>query len=247
MKNASTWVVIIGLIIFSGLASAVLFGGGDDGGGSSTSLGESLNPGFSLPTVDTTVDSVQISEALPGIGGAETNELVILAVLTVLFLGLIVGTGIAIMLLVRALDGTTKAVKDDEEYQSSMAEFTKREKEFVKQYVKEQPPTPIPSHERPTWAVISTSLIMALFLSFVGAAFSDNFLAGSAQFNWAVAFGAIGLFIGLISLNVNRIRATDAADSLAIPWGAIWVVATGVIIMGVGLGIMFWVRSQGGV
>lgn len=87
---------------------------------------------------------------------------------------------------------------------------------------------------------------MALLLSFFGAAFSDNFLGGNNQAMWSAGFAIVGMLAGLAFFRKSWVIETEKADTAAVDWGTIWVVLSGLVVVGIGLGVMFWVRVQGG-
>ena len=86
---------------------------------------------------------------------------------------------------------------------------------------------------------------MGLLGMFLGAAFSDNFMGGGNQFNISLLFGTVGLAFGWLLFNRNSVEASDANQKSGIDWGNIFIILTGAIVVGIGLGIMMWVRAQG--
>ncbi len=191
------------------------------------------------------VDTVKLPFALPVIGDT-TNEITILALLTGPIIGAIVVTGFVLRVLFGGLDKTVNSVKEDDGWKASVADATKREKAIVKEFVKSQPPDPVPSHERAGTASISTALVVGLLMAFVGAAFSANFLDEANQGMYAAVFAVIGAVASLIGLNATQVKKTESEAGSPLSGGAIWVVLTGFIVMGLGVGVMMWVRSQGG-
>lgn len=219
-------------------------------GSTSVSGAVGIGGGAPPPTMVAAANAAPASETIElknPINGdiIEVNEWVLLGGLTVLFGGLIVGAGIPIVFLFRALDTGVAKVKDDDEFKSAIAARTSEQKAVVKEYMKSQPPDPIPSHDRPGWSVISTSLCMGLLAAFFGAAFSANFLDERNMGAFAFWFAIAAMAIGLITLNSRRIQETDAGEGNPIPGGLLWIVITGVIVVGLGVGVMMWVRGGG--
>ena len=242
MKRIPSWLVLVGALIAVGILSAVvpslLGGNGVSGGGSAPP---------SLPSIDTSNGQVALPSFLANLTGIESlSEVTIFLILTAIITGAIISTGIVIFFLYRMLDTTISGVKDDEEYQSGVNELETRRKAANKQYLQDSPPTPMPSHERHGWTAFSASALMALMLSYFGAAFSDNFLGGNNQLWWSVGFAAAGLLAGLAFFRKTWVVETEKADTAAVDWGTIWVVLTGLVVLGIGLGVMMWVRVQGG-
>lgn len=243
MKRIPSWLVLVGALLFVGVLSAVipsLLGGigGSSGGGSAPPQ---------IPSIDLSVDQVQLPKALAGLIGIETMpDILIFAILTAIVFGAVIGAGVGLWIIYRMLDNTIVDVKEDDEYKSGVAELENRRKAANKQYLQDSPPTPIPSHERPGWTAISTTMLTALMLSYFGAAFSDNFLGGSNQLWWSVGFAAAGAIAGLAFFRKTWVIANEKAEGEPVDWGMIWVVLTGVVVVGIGLGVMMWVRVQGG-
>lgn len=253
-RNTLTGLIILGLLILSGLASAILpsLRGGEESGGSN--VGESLNPGFGIPDFDTTAETITLPDfpaEIPVISpllfdrlsGLEVNELVLFLVLTVLVVGITIGAGLPLVFIYTSLDKVSASNKENEGYQSGMAQLQKRNKEFVSHYKKEQPPTPIPSHERHQWSAISTTMVTMVLLAFLGGAISDNFYAGENIVLWAVGLAAIGLIAGLMFFRSGAMQESAESERADVNWGSLFVVLTGVLVVGLGLGIMMWVRS----
>lgn len=194
----------------------------------------------------TGVNTITLPEALPVIGGQQTNELVILAALVPIISGAIISASIPLLIIFRLLDNTVSGVKDDAAYKDAVAAAKKREKAIVKEYTKSQPPDPMPSHDESNWTAISSALTIGLFMAFFGAAFSGEFLGESNQFNISAGFAIVGIVAGLLALNGRRVRVNTSEEKAAVSGGAIWVVLTGFIVVGLGVGVMMWVRSQTG-
>ena len=249
-KSLTTWGMIIGLIIFGALAAVAL-------SSSSTSVEGAVGIGGGAPppasvlaanaapaNEESAAGTIELKNPING-DVIALNEWVVLGGLTALMGGLIVGAGIPLVFIFRALDTGVAKIKDDEEFKSAIAARTSEQKAVVKEYMKSQPPDPIPSHDRPGWSVISTSMCMGMLAAFLGAAFSANFLDERNMGAYAFWFAVVAMAIGLITLNSSRIQATDAEEGGPIPGGLLWIVITGVIVVGLGVGVMMWVRGGG--
>ena len=88
-------------------------------------------------------------------------------------------------------------------------------------------------------------MVVMLLLAFLGAAMSDNFADGDNQTLWAAGSALVGLLIG--ALVFWRGGAADSAETDTEPmdWGIVWILISGLLIVGIGLGAMLWVRAQG--
>ena len=190
-------------------------------------------------------DTITLPSQLPIVGDAMVNEWVLLAILTVIVAAFTIGAMVPLLAIFRRLDRSVATVKNDAGFQAEVAAIQKRRKAVIKEYTQLSPPGPVPSHERLGWSVISTSLLIGLFLAFAGAAFSNDFQGGDNALWYSLGFAAVGTLAGLAFLNRKRIQATQANESSPLSGGVIWVVVTGLIVIGLGVGVMMWVRTVG--
>lgn len=237
----STLLVIGGLLVFTLLAT-VLWPALTNG---RVSL-SSLNPGFGLPDIDTSVNTVTLPSGLPVVGGREVPDVLLFVGLIGLVLGPIVVTGLLLLFVYRALDRVVVSTKGSAEFQSGRTRLDKAAQTYVKQQVKAQPPTPVPSHERLNWSAISSTLLLGIVLLYLGAAVSQNFFDGNNMTLWALGFGALGWIVGALLFNPQRLKEASAAENAPVNWGSVFVVMTGVVLVVAGLGVVMWVRAQGG-
>ncbi|MGB1249634.1 MAG: hypothetical protein ACPG8W_03310 [Candidatus Promineifilaceae bacterium] len=186
-----------------------------------------------------------ITLALPGAGDIVINEFMAIAGLAVIVVGAVIAAGIPLFFVYRMLDTTTVDVVSNDAYKSSVTALANREKDLIKTLAKERPAGKAPSHDESWWTAVSSALtIGVLFFSMIGAAFSDNFSGGVGQQNTVWLFTIVGLLFGFLTLNYKRVRASDESQSSPIDWGAIFIVMTGLLVVGLGVGVMMWVRSQ---
>ena len=202
-----------------------------------------LSTFFTNPEFKPNNKLIELPFALPVLGDT-ISEFVALGLLSVVVVGAVISAGIPIVFLYRMLDSTAVGVATDDEYKAKMLTIANREKELIKSLAKSQPAGKAPSHDESRWTAISTALTMGFLFSLVGAAFSDDFMGGTNQANVAWWFTATGLLMGFLSLNYNRVRASDESQKQPIDWSMIFIVMTGILVVGLGVGVMMWVRSQ---
>ncbi len=188
---------------------------------------------------------ITLPPQLPMIGGQMINQWLLLAALIGIGLVLLIIFTLPIMLITRGFDKSVTKVKNDEGFQKNVATLATNQKDQVKAYLKKSPPDPMPSHERPGWSVFSTSLLIALFMAFVGAAFSYEFQQGHNTLAYSLGFAATGFVAGISLLKQRMISAIDANEQEAIPGDVLWIVVTGMLLVVFGLGVMMWVRGGG--
>lgn len=253
-NTAITWIVII-LLIIGGMLLAVLWPSLTatiSGESSSTEVSEASGPMLSSATPDTVDVALLVNDLGKMIGldialGIEpVNTWVAFIGLSIFTVGSVIVFGLLLTGFYRFMDKWVTRIKQDDEYQAAVVELDNREKVYIKEHMESQPPDPIPSHERLRWSVVSTTLITMMFFMFGGIALGWNIAENSAELLvWAVAFGLLGLIVSFILLSPKRMLAVEGKDSAAIPWSSIWVIISGLIIVGFGLGIMVFVVLSG--
>ncbi|MDX1688844.1 MAG: hypothetical protein R3248_12755 [Candidatus Promineifilaceae bacterium] len=270
-----TWLVIIGLLLFSGVASVLWLGAGDvDLGGSGLNLGEA--PAVDLSGVveqDVEPVTIQLDEYLLGevlveapllkeLNGVEVHPMVLTGVLTAIFLGGLLAVGVPLGLIYIRLDEQAEAVKEDPEFQAAQQNLEEREKEWRKEQEAERPSASASdeasSDGRSFSFVFTTSATAFLFAIFTSFALAETFypagelrLAGGALIDPVVPIAAVMVLItALILLAIFRpprpaAPAEGSSDDQPIPWGTIWVILTGLVFVGIGTGLMLAVRAMG--
>jgi hypothetical protein len=245
-KSTVTWLVIIGLIIFSGVVSALwpsmregLLGG--SGGGSGIAL--------SGPNIDPSDKTITFGSGIPILGDRTINEYMALLIIAVPVFLIVPAVGVGLWLAFSFLSNTVEATLEDPEFKSNVAALEKRESDVIKEYKQISPPDPVPNHDRTRWIWISSILTVGLLFTYIGAAWSDSFAGGNNQSTISAGFALIGLLLGYLLIWPRRKPVTIAGnqgEESAIPWETIFLVVTGILVVGLGMAVMFWVRSQTG-
>lgn len=265
-ETIRTWLIVLGLLLFSGLASLAWVAlSGQETALETPSFGLDLAIEVGEP-VTIQLDQYLLGEVLveapliSQLHGVEVPSLLLAGILTAITIGGLLAIGLPLALIYVRLDRQAEEVKEDPEFQEQQAALEKKETERLRALKEEKPPTPIPSHEMPRWAAISTALVVLFFVILVSFALADTFYTeGSIQLgtNLFVDPGVVlSLVLGLvtlIALSGTLGRRTESEEEQAedkdeahIPWGVIWVALTGFIFLGIGTGIMIAIRSAGG-
>jgi hypothetical protein len=264
-----TWLIVIGLVLFSGIAS--LFFLSLEPGESDTGFLSAFTDIFSrTPQVEGDSNSITIDleELLLGdvlidlpviknLDGVTVNPLVLLGILGVFVVGGIAVATVPLALISAALARQTEQVKESPEYQEERAALETRERERMKQKNEAQPVEPMPTFERSIWTPISQGFAILLFVVLIGLVLADTFypdgqipalnmpLVGAGT----IVAGVLAL-LTLISLIVVYGRrhafVRGEGDDADVPWGMIWVAISGLIFVGIGIGLMLVIRSGGG-
>ncbi len=244
-KSTVTWLVIIGLILFSGVISALwptmregIFG--SSGGGSGITL--------SAPDIEPSDKTITFDSGIPVLGGQTINEYMALLIVAVPVLVLVPAMGIGLLIVFRLLSSTVANTKGDTEFQAKVSDMDKKARATIKEYKTTAPPDPIPDHERTRWIWISSILTVGLLFAYIGAAWSDNFANGNSQLMFSVVFALVGIALGYILIWPRSRASTIVSTSKegAVPWDMVFIVVTGAVVVGLGMAVMFWVRAQTG-
>lgn len=243
------WALIIAVLIATGLITAlwpVL----------TTNLlaGDAASAAARVPVEIHPIELEIPAVPLPVLGqvGGQTlaiSPFLALAALAGLIIGAVVAMGVPLAFIYVLLDRQRGQVVESKEFQEKQAALEKREKERLKRMSEGRTTMPKPEHRMPTWSALSTALIILLFVIFFGMVINYTFvphgelvLSGDRVINSAVPIvGGLAL-VTLVALawylRPQRIEAVDASDSGSIPWDFIAVLITGLIVVGIGIGVI---------
>ena len=253
-ESLRNWLVILALLIVTGIVTAVW---------PLLDLGISIGFGPTRPPVEQPAVSFPVPAFLAAQFSQLGTEIVLNSTqlfiafmgMLVFALGSIVVVGFILSFLVRQLEKSATAVANNDAYQNHVAALNKREQEKIKA-VRESHATPhTPKEYIYHLDPISLSLIVLFFVALLGTliyselAPTGQFMLFGQTFNSSLPILII-LFAITIPLLVWRARrkhliAILATDSAAIPWDFIAVLVTGLLIVGVGLGLMLFINNVG--
>jgi hypothetical protein len=265
LKNSNfwiTWVVIAFLLVFAGIASAVVplvmdEMQRDEG----SAIQQDSGP------VTTSVDVSQlpfVGEVLVEIPFIQENiqgrTISLLQAFAIAIGAVLVGTGAfavpivgVVILLSRQLD----SVYADESYQEAAKKLSNREKEFVKQRAENQPSKSsedVDSRSRNTTIIFGFIYVLLTWITTFTIA--TSLLEGGSTTLFGIDVGAseYALFFALLAAIILAVyygrkgpMEIDDPDSEQKPvdWGTIWVIITGLVIVGVGAGIAVFFTTSG--
>ena len=236
------WVGIILILIVTGLV-AVLWPAISGAFEFSPSAPAVSAPTASVSSIYITVPPVPIP-GLPTFGlepgeVVEVNGLVMMGVLAGVIVALVVGTGLVIGLINLLLSRFTTNVATSEEYQQHVQVLAQKEKERLKTAKSERPADSTQQHDYSRWAVWATGLTILMFVYFLTLMTVRTFVPNAQNTTWIVA--AVSLITILIlawRLRPSRLQAVDETDNQGIPWDAIMVIVTGLLVVGLGIGLV---------
>jgi hypothetical protein len=109
-----------------------------------------------------------------------------------------------------------------------------------------------PAHQMPRWSMLSTSLIILMFVAFFGLILNGTFFPegeipwGNGQVissSWLTVGIPVLLTLFILFLRGQLRRSTETAatsDNAGIPWDFIAILITGLAIVGLGIGVIVY-------
>jgi ABC-type multidrug transport system fused ATPase/permease subunit len=250
-----TWVLVAILLIFAGVASAIvpfILDQFDDGGQS-----EAAVP--SHPTV-TTIDVSQlpfIGEVIveiPFIADNIQGQPITLAQAFGILAGVVlVSTGALGLLLtipVIIYSRLVTRVYADDDYQAAESELENRQKSILKERQQVQPPSEATDPRRLARYKVNSLVFLIVLLALITSLtvttiyFSETtWSIGSLEISAALVINLAVVLLSLLILYLALRRRdpleldSEEMDNRLVNWGTIWVILTGLIIVGIGTGL----------
>lgn len=260
-ESLKTWVVVAAVLIFAGLASAIVPFLLDQADAESASAQEVAREPW-----ETTIDVSQlpfIGEVLvdipfiaDNIQGRPITALQAFGIAIGFVLVSVGATGVLITVLVMILDRFVNRVYADESYQTATAELQQREKDRVKELQKDKPAVAGPEKAvRSRWSMAIFGFIFLLFVWIIGLTVGAVYLSDTEVEILGLSISGsalLNLFLGLFTIIILYLswRGRDpeelenpASDNNPINWGYIWVVVSGLLIVGLGAGAAMAMRG----
>jgi hypothetical protein len=164
--------------------------------------------------------------------------------------------GLPIAGLVMFFDRFVNRVYSDEAYQTAAAELAQREKERVGEMRKAKPASPTTEEQaRSRWSMGVYGFIFLLLVWIGGVVLSNVYLADSQVDLLGLSLSGalvLNLILGLLTIAILylwlRRRSPEElenpdSDNNPVNWGYIWLVVSGVLIVGIGAGAALAVRG----
>lgn len=245
-RNATwkNWLTIVVILLATGLVTAVwpLLTG------SLTSPAARVEP--EVQTID-----LSLPIAINGVDSLSLTGWQAAGILTAVVAVIVIVAGLILAFVFTLLDRQTAGVYADEKYQAGRAALDQVDVTRVQQLSQDREVAGVPEHNMPRWSVVSTSLIILIFVYFLGVLITRTFVPGGQM----IANGRIvnpGLFItgGLTLLTLlillwrvrpQKLEAIKATDDSPPPWDFIWVLITGLLVVGLGIGFMVYLNIPG--
>ncbi len=265
MKNSTswlTWIVVAGLLIFAGIASAVVPLVLDEMQTEAGAVAEQERG----PTTTT----VEVSE-LPFVGDllvdigfiqeyVQGRTITLLQAFGIVIAAALAGLGaltVPIAGITLLFSRQLNKVYSDESFQEAVSEIERREKEFVKEMADAKPPAPQEKiGKRTVGSILVLDLLITILAWTTSLAISISLLEGETWdlFTFELSAGAISGIVALITaivLFVVFLRRDPVglegveSDYKPVNWGTVWVVVSGLIVVGIGTGIAIYFTTLG--
>lgn len=244
-ESWKTWGAIIGILIVFGLLAALW--------PAIISLDFLSLAGGGTAVARETETFVLVPPPLPFLPAIEPitlsgfQAIIILAVIVV---GVVAVTGLIIGLINLFLSRQATSVEASESYQEKSAALEKKEKARLSEKQEGRPAAPSQQRDYSRWAVVATSLTVLMFAIFFGFLVSSALFPGGQIIRQdtivnitaiiAGAFALITLLILLLRMDRERLSAVEETDYSGIPWDTIAIILTGVLVVGLGIGLLLY-------
>jgi len=240
-ESLKSWGAILLLVIIAGSAAVLWPVIADQLGGSSSRVEvESENIDISLPVTILNTDSVSLT------------TLQAMGILVVVVVGAVVVTGVILSFAYVRLARQTATLLESEQFSAHLSALNEKQTAEITRLGTGRTVAPVPDHRMPRWSVISTSLIVLLFVLLFGMLVNGTFVPESEYvvagklINSALPVAG-GFVLAAIALLLWRMRPkaierVETTDYESIPWDSVWVIVSGILVVGLGIGLLVYLN-----
>jgi len=231
-----TWGIIFVILVGSGILTILLpalLGGGQSA--------------TALPSEPTTV-TIPLPVPIGGRSEVTLPSWQLMLGLAVLVPGLVIGAGLTLGIVYIILSRLVARTTSSADYKENAAALEKRQTERIAQMRETRPTSAAPESTWRRWSVITTALIILMFVAFVSLLFTSTLFPGGkiirqddiVNIGSLVVGAALLLALAFMALWLrhDRIASFNRGDTLSIPWDFIAVLITGLLVVGLGIGII---------
>jgi hypothetical protein len=205
--------------------------------------------------IPTGPESIVIPLPIPIAGRSELvfTSWQLMGIIAFLVIGAVVTGGIVLAVINWILSRIVANTKQDPEYQQDVAALERSTTAEIKQ-MRETRPTSTSSEVRwQRWAVATTSAAILMFVAFFGLLIANS-LFPEGYIIWqdtlvnitaiiTLILLAIALVVLILAYRSRRRRPAAAVDSSGIPWDTIAVLISGLLVVGIGIGVLLLLNS----
>lgn len=256
-----TWLVIIGVLIFGATLTALYPFLADqlDIGGSSAAAEAPAEPEVIVINVEQFPAGdalMQVPFIRDNIHGLEFTPLQATGLLIAFVVGGTFALGLPLAVIYYFLSKQTAKVAESESFKTAQTTLEKQQQERLKAKQAAQPETGMPeAAPRARWVLLSMTPLILLFVWFSGLALGHA-LFGNAM--WEIngqlisPIQILNLIFIVVTIVVMVIVArriqpeavvSGATDYRPVNWGLVWVLVSGLLIVGLGTGLAFALRA----
>lgn len=238
-ETARTWVAVIVIIVATSIF-AVLWSG--------------LSGSFSAPSTSIETESVHVTIPLPNGDELSLTSIQLFLGLGAIVIGLVVVTGIVIGFVNLFLSRQVHTVTTSEEFQQHQSALAAKEKEALAQKQEGRKSAAEQQHDYKQWSAWSTALAILMFVAFSALMVSSALIPTGEIIRDGQLFSATAVVVGISSLitliflvwriRPQKIEAIDQTDNDKAPWDVVWVILSGLLIVGLGTGLMIYLIGQ---
>lgn len=240
-ESLKSWGAILLLVIIAGSAAVLWPVVADQLGGSSSRVeAEAETIEISLPVTVLNSDSVSLT------------TLQAMGILLVVVVGAVVVTGVLLSFAYVRLAGQAAALTESEQYTAHVSALNEKQAAEISRLGADRTVAPVPDHKMPRWSVISNSLIVLLFVLLFGMLVNGTFVpeseyvVGGRMINSALPVAG-GFVLAAIALLLWRMRPkaierVETTDYESIPWDSVWVIISGILVVGLGVGLLVYLN-----
>lgn len=270
-KTLRNWILIIAILVVFALISALwstLIGGVSlptvGGGGSTTNVPVEVLPIhldippeinlLGLATVPTTLPEINA----PGLIETEGQEVtmspfVALGALAAFFIGGIVVNGALLAAIYAFIERVTTNTKESDEFKENASKLEATQKERMKA-ANENRDVTSPDHDKSNWLTVSTAGTIIFFVWAIGMVINGTIFpigevileSGELVYTTPIVVGILVAVSAVVLAILARPSwfKEEESDTRSIPWDALAVLFTGLIIVGLGIGAMWFLIGQ---
>lgn len=242
-RALQNWIAIFAILVVTGLLTAVwpAVTGWFGGEGASVSF-------------EAEVQTVVINLPFPIAGASvlELSSLAVVGILAVVVIGLVAGGGAVLAGAYTLLSRAAADVKESESFQESQSALEEIEKERIAQLQEGRQVDETDEEREGVWSAISTTLIVLFFTTLAGNILTRALgVAGTGSlFGLTIAqstlviggLDLLAVFVAAWLFRPQRINKIDETDYGPIPWDSLWVIMTGLVVVGIGVGIVVYLN-----
>lgn len=161
---------------------------------------------------------------------------------------LVIGAGLTLALIYILLSRLVAKTTSSASYQTKSTALDQRQTQKISKMRETRPTSAAPESTWRRWSIVTTAITILMFVAFVALLFasvafpSGQIIRNGAIVNIASMIVLVTVGITLLALVLwlrsDRINAINRTETMAIPWDFIAVVLSGLLVVGLGIGVI---------